>query len=330
MKLKNFAFLPPLDEVKKAFIERMKSDYPEIEILAFDDESEVLENIHIVEAGYGWVSPEAIKNAKQLKWLANPDSGSFVNESGKDGWFYKELIEHPVVVTNPRGIYFDYIGNHVMAYLLALSKRLPDYFDAQRRRSWDKEARRHKAIHLNEATVMIIGAGGIGQEVARLCKAFRMKVIGVDPQFNELENFDKVITPEKMESTIDQIDVLVTTVMHTPATEKIFNLKLFKKMKPTSIFINVGRGKTTSLDDLVYAIENNIISGAGLDVFEEEPVPKNHKLWHTPGVIMTPHVALMDAVEIVNHRRYEILKKNIKLYNAGEQLHNLVDKEKWY
>ena len=93
---------------------------------------------------------------------------------------------------------------------------------------------------------------------------------------------------------------------------------------------DVGRGKTTSLDDLVYAIENNIISGAGLDVFEEEPVPKNHKLWHTPGVIMTPHVALMDAVEIVNNRRYEILKKNIKLYNAGEQLHNLVDKEKWY
>ena len=105
MKLKNFAFLPPLDEVKKAFIERMKSDYPEIEILAFDDESEVLENIHIVEAGYGWVSPEAIKNAKQLKWLANPDSGSFVNESGKDGWFYKELIEHPVVVTNPCLLY---------------------------------------------------------------------------------------------------------------------------------------------------------------------------------------------------------------------------------
>ena len=200
-----------------------------------------------------------------------------------------------------------------MAYLLALSKRLPDYFDAQRSRSWDKEARRHKAIHLNEATVMIVGAGGIGQEVARLCKAFRMKVIGVDPQFNELENFDKVITPEKMESTIDQIDVIVTTVMHTPATEKIFNLNLFKKMKPTSIFINVGRGKTTSLDDLVYAIENNIISGAGLDVFEEEPVPKNHKLWHTPGVIMTPHVALMDAVEIVNHRSYSVIEFDVYL-----------------
>ena len=129
-----------------------------------------------------------------------------------------------------KGKHFDYIGNHVMAYLLSLSKRLPDYFDAQRKRSWDKEARRHKAIHLNEATVMIVGAGGIGQEVARLCKAFRMKVIGVDPQFNKLENFDNVIAPEKMESTIDQIDVLVTTVMHTPETEKIFNLKLFRKM----------------------------------------------------------------------------------------------------
>ena len=79
----------------------------------------------LFRTGYGWITPEAIKNAKNLKWLANPDSGSFVNESGKDGWFYKELVEHPVVVTNPRGIYFDYIGNHVMAYLLALSKRFP-------------------------------------------------------------------------------------------------------------------------------------------------------------------------------------------------------------
>ena len=165
MKLTNFAFLPPLDDIKKELLNRLKNDFPEIEFLVFEDESEVLENIHIIQAGYGWISPEGIINAKELKWLANPDSGSFVNESGKDGWFYKELVEHPVVVTNPRGIYFDYIGNHVMAYLLSLSKRLPDFLEAQRKRSWNKNANRHKAIHLDEATVMIVGAGGIGQEV---------------------------------------------------------------------------------------------------------------------------------------------------------------------
>lgn len=330
MKLSNFAFFPPMDPIRKDLVERMKQDFPDIEILVFEDESEVLENIHIVDAGYGWITPEAIKNAKNLKWLANPDSGSFVNESGKDGWFYKELVEHPVVVTNPRGIYFDYIGNHVMAYLLALSKRFPDFMDAQRKKEWNKNANRHKAIHLDEATVMIVGAGGIGQEVGRLCKAFNMKVIGVDPKFESLENFDEVIKPIELINSLDNVDFLVSTVMHTPETGNLFNLDLFKRMKSSSIFINVGRGKTTSLNDLINALENKIISGAGLDVFEEEPLPKSHKLWDMQGVIITPHVALLDANEMITNRRYEIIKKNILLFNQDKELHNIVDKEKWY
>ena len=233
-------------------------------------------------------------------------------------------------MTNPRVIYSDHIGNHIMTYLLALSKRFPDFFEAQRRKEWNQNANRHEVIHLNQATVMIVGAGGIGQEVGRLCKAFNMEVIGVDPKFDQLENFDEVIKPEQLYDFLGNIDVLVSTVMHTPETQNLFNLKLFKKMKPTSIFINIGRGKTTSLDDLVNALENNIISGAGLDVFEEEPLPKNHKLWNLPGVIITPHVALLDADGFINNRRYEIIKKNIILFNEGKELHNIVDKEKWY
>jgi phosphoglycerate dehydrogenase-like enzyme len=330
MKLNNFAFFPPIDITKKDLINRLKNDFPKLDILVFEDESEVSENIHNIDAGYGWVSPESIKNANNLKWLANPDSGSFVNDSGKDGWFYKELIDHPVIVTNPRGIYFDYIGNHVMAYILSLSKRFPDFFDAQRNNLWDKNANKHKAIHLDESTVMIVGSGGIGQEVGRLCKAFKMKVIGVDPKFTSLENFDIVITQNEIESYINEVDFLVSTVMHTPETEHMFNLELFKKMKSSSVFINVGRGKTANLNDLSYAINNNIISGAGLDVFEEEPLPENHKLWGTKGVIITPHVALLDAGETITNRRYEIIKDNIKLLNEGKELKNIVDKEKWY
>ena len=206
----------------------------------------------------------------------------------------------------------------------------PNFFEAQKRKKWNKRANRHQVIHLNQATVMIVGAGGIGQEVGRLCKAFNMKVIGIDPKFDQLENFDEVIKPEQLYDFLGNIDVLVSTVMHTPETQNLFNLKLFKKMKPTSIFINIGRGKTTSLDDLVNALENNIISGAGLDVFEEEPLPKNHKLWNLPGVIITPHVALLDTDGIITNRRYEIIQKNIILFNEGKELHNIVDKEKWY
>ena len=208
---------------------------------------------------------------------------------------------------------------------------------------------------------MIVGAGGIGQVVARLCKAFNIKVVGVDPKFEKLNNFDKVIKPEDLINSLDDIDVLVSTVMHTPETGNMFNLDLFKKMKSTSVFINVGRGKTTSIlsrycvcvnekvysrfesgagvlertppvpvNDLVFALENNILSGAGLDVFEEEPLPKDHKLWDMQGVIITPHVALLDANDMITNRRYEIIKKNVELFNQGKELHNIVDKEKWY
>ena len=326
MKLTNFAFLPPLDDIKKELLNRLKNDFPEIEFLVFEDESEVLENIHIIQAGYGWISPEGIINAKELKWLANPDSGSFVNESGKDGWFYKELVEHPVVVTNPRGIYFDYIGNHVMAYLLSLSKRLPDFLEAQRKRSWNKNANRHKAIHLDEATVMIVGAGGIGQEVGRLCKAFNMKVIGVDPKFKNLKYFDKLITQKEIEKEIPKVDILVSTVMHTPETHHMFNLELFNKMKNSSIFINVGRGKTTSLDDLVNALENNIISGAGLDVFEEEPLPISSKLWNHEKVQITPHNASITNQEAAVPQIIENYKRVI----SGKKLLNQVDSDNEY
>ena len=101
-------------------------------------------------------------------------------------------------------------------------------------------------------------------------------------------------------------------------------------MKSSSVFINVGRGKTANLNDLSYAINNNIISGAGLDVFDLEPLPKGHELWSTKGVIITPHVALSDAGETITNRRYEIIKDNINLLNQGKELKNIVDKEKWY
>ena len=113
-----------------------------------------------------------------------------------------------------------------MTYLLSLSKRLPDFLEAQRKRSWNKNANRHKAIHLDEATIMIVGAGGIGQEVGRLCKAFNMKVIGVDPKFEKLKYFDKLITQKEIEKEISEVDILVSTVMHTPETHYMFNLSL--------------------------------------------------------------------------------------------------------
>ena len=114
---------------------------------------------------------------KKLRWLQNPDAGP------RPDYFYPDLIEHPVVICNPRGIYFDHITHHIMMFVIGLSRGLPFYMDAQRGRRWDKDARTSAYIDLASATALINGVGGIGHETARMCSAFGMTVIGVDPRW---------------------------------------------------------------------------------------------------------------------------------------------------
>ena len=275
------------------------------------------------DAAFGWVSPEALSRATKLKWLQNPDAGPF------EGYFYPELIDHPVVICNPRGIYFDHISHHVMMYMLALSRGLPYYFDAQRSARWDKEARKSKYIFLPDSTALISGVGGIGHETARLCHELGMRVIGIDPRPEHEVPFVEMHGTDELDELLLEADFVVTTTPHTPETEGMWNAERFKAMKPTSYFISIGRGKTTVLDDLTAAIETGEIAGCGLDVFEIEPLPEDHRLWHLPNVILTPHVAVRDA-ENLPERRYQVILENARRFLNGEPLTNVVDKKNWY
>ena len=122
---------------------------------------------------------------------------------------------------------------------------------------------------------------------------------------------------------------MITTVPHTPETEFTFNAARFSLMKNTAYFINIGRGMVCKIDDLADAVESGEIAGAGLDVFEHEPMPSDHKLWGLPNVIMTPHVAVRDAGNIPE-RRFEIILENARRFVAGDELYNVVDKSRWY
>ena len=142
-------------------------------------------------------------------------------------------------------------------------------------------------------------------------------------------NCNDFISPENLEEFINEADFVISTIPHTPNTEKIFNYNFFKKMKNSSFFINIGRGKTVVLDDLVKALKNKEISGAGLDVFEKEPLPENHELWKFENAIITPHIAAYD-VPYLDERRYELIKKNCINFHKGNKLINIVDKNLWY
>jgi len=232
-------------------------------------------------------------------------------------------------VTNFREIYNDHIGAHIMAFVLAFARGLHDYIPRQLRREWRPDPLDTGVVHLPGATALIVGVGGIGAEAARLAAAFGMHVIGVDARRREAPpGVLKLDGPDALDSLLPLADFVILTVPHTPATEGFMNRARFRRMKRTAFFINIGRGRTTRLDDLVEALRAGEIAGAGLDVFEQEPLPAEHPLWAMPGVLITPHTAGYGPH--LDDRRFEILLDNCRRFLAGQPLRNVVDKASWF
>ena len=320
--MKTFLMLPPVDAEQREWAARLVKDCPELDVKVVENEGELAQHLSSADAGYGWVSPDALPHAKKLRWLQNPMAGP------PPTYYYQELVDHPVVVTNPRGIYSDHIAHHILMYMLALSRGLPYYLDAQRQGLWDKRARRHGYVDIASSTVLMVGVGGIGAEAGRICSAMGARVIGVDPRNEHGVEFE-VAMPDRLDDFVPDADFVVTTVPHTPETEFMWNRQRFTAMKSSAYFINIGRGMTTKLDDLVAALGAQDIAGAGLDVFEVEPLPASHPLWQFENVIITPHVAVADAANITE-RRYELLLANAKRFIEDEPLLNVVDKSLRY
>ncbi len=320
-----FAILPPFTDNVPALADRLREDVPGLEVACAGTEADVPAMLERADAALGWIPPGAVRAAKRIRWLQCPFAAPFA------GYYHQELIDHPVVITNLRGIYSDHIAHHILMFMLALSRGLPYWMDAQRTGRWTRDARKHGYRNIVNSTVLIHGVGGIGAETARLCAAMGARIIGIDAR-REHDCPGEIHPPSHLDTVLPDADFVVTTVPHTPETELMWNSDRFARMKPEAYFINIGRGMTTSLDDLVAALANGTIAGAGLDVFEIEPLPDGHPLWSMENVILTPHIAVADAQDLAE-RRYRILVANARRFVAGEPLdsfENVVDKAAWY
>ena len=207
-----------------------------------------------------------------------------------------------------------------------------DYiFIAQQfRREWKKSPTESgDVVHLPEATALIVGVGGIGSEAARLLSAFGVFVLGTDARRTTApDGVAELHRPEALDELLPRADFVILTVPHTPATEGLFDRPRFQRMKPTAFFINIGRGMTTNLDDVVTALEAGEIAGAALDVYEQEPLPRDHRLWTLPNVLLTPHMA--GHGPYLNDRRFQIIADNCRAFAGGRALRNVVDKSSWF
>jgi phosphoglycerate dehydrogenase-like enzyme len=317
-----FVMLPAQTDVTRQWAVRLAADVPGIEILAPEDEAGAARDIVEADACYGFLTPPLLAAAQKLRWLQAPFAAP------PAGYYYPELVKHPLVVTNFREIYNDHIGAHIMAFVLSFARGLEYYWPRQLRREWNPKGLR-RAIHLPETTALIVGLGGIGVETARLLSAFGVTVLATDARRTEpTPHVAELHRPDALDSLLPRADFVILTIPHTPATEGLFDRERFQRMKPSAYFINIGRGMTTRLDDLAAALQAREIAGAGLDVYEQEPLPADHVLWTTPGVILTPHVA--GRGPYLDERRYEILAGNCRAFGSGGPLRNLVDKASWF
>ena len=319
-----FVMLPPQTDKTREWGTALAAALPEMKVVVAENHTQAAQVIANADAAFGVIPPDLLRQARRLRWLQAPQAAP------PAGYYYPELIAHSVQVTNFREIFNDHIGAHILAFVLAFARGLHVFIPQQLRREWKKSpAESGDVVHLPEATALIVGVGGIGSEAARLLSAFGVTVLGTDARRTAApEGVAELHRPEALDALLPRADFVILTVPHTPATEGFFDRARFRRMKPTAFFINIGRGMTTKLDDLVKALEAGEIAGAALDVYEQEPLPPDHPLWTLPNVLLTPHMA--GHGPYLNDRRFQIMVDNCRAFAAGHALRNVVDKASWF
>jgi phosphoglycerate dehydrogenase-like enzyme len=325
--MSNVAFtlvmLPPHTPVQREWAARVAHDEVGVRVLQPETTEAAVRDIADADAAFGTIPPQVLAAARRLRWLQAPQIAPPAR------FYYSELVAHPVVVTNFREIFNDHIGAHIMAFVLAFARGFHYYLPQQVRREYLRRPLDTGVVHLPQATALILGVGGIGTETARLCHAFGMRVIGVDARRTDLApGVAELHGPEYLDALLPRADFVIMTIPHTPATEGLMNRERLRRMKPTAFLINIGRGMTVRLDDLVGALEASEIGGAALDVFEIEPLPADHPIWTAPNVLITPHTAGYGPY--LDDRRLDILIDNCRRFAAGKPLRNVVDKAAWF
>src|SRR5262245_45157273 len=206
--------LPPQTETTRQWAARVAAALPDLAVVVAQDEAHAAREIGRAEAAFGTITPALLARAQRLRWLQAPQAAP------PAGFYYADLIAHPVAITNFREIYNDHIGAHIMAFVLAFARGFHRYLPQQFRREWKRGPETADVVHLPESTALIVGVGGIGGEAARLCAAFGMHVMGVDARRREAPpGVMKLDGPDALDSLLPLADFVILTVPHTPATE---------------------------------------------------------------------------------------------------------------
>ena len=296
----------------------------EVPLIAAASEAEALAYIDDATGLLGFCSATLLDAAPQLRWIQLYAAGA-ENCVG-----LSRVRNGEVMLTNLQRVSSPTIAEHVMALTLALTRGLAPHIATQATGDWNQAlVPLQQRIELGGRTMLVVGLGGIGTAVARRAHAFGMRVIAVRASGRPGPDVvAEVARPERLLEMAAQADVVVNSVPLTPATVGLFDSDFFKAMPESAYFINVGRGRSVVTDDLVVALRDGEIAGAGLDVTDPEPLPPDHPLWTLPRVIITPHVAAQS--DRIFDRVFAVVAENLRRYVAGEPMLSVVEPERGY
>ncbi|MBT7450047.1 MAG: D-2-hydroxyacid dehydrogenase, partial [Rhodospirillaceae bacterium] len=282
------------------------------------------DNADTVKAVVGFCSAGIISAGPNIHWLHVPFAGVAPCVS------IPEVADGGYLVTNMQRLAGPQIAEHVLAMMLYFARGLDHYAAAQAEKKWNRFAASPADLWaVNTKTMLVAGLGGIGTQTARLANGLGMRVIATRNSSREGPDFvDYVGLADELPVLAEQADVVINAMPLTDSTRGVFDAAFFARMKPSALFINVGRGGSAVTEDLIAALENGTIAGAALDVQDPEPVPADHPLWDAPNLLITPHMSSFnDAGRDVF---WVIFRENLRRYVAGDKMLSVVDIDKGY
>jgi phosphoglycerate dehydrogenase-like enzyme len=307
-------------------VARLRELFPQHAFLHATSERQALDLIPRAQIAFmSELRPAHFEAANSLEWVHSP-------AAGVGGMLFPALVDSPVVMTNSRGISADTIAEHVLAVTLVLFRKLRIAFRAQAVREWAQDTVLHPPPirTIRNSRVLVIGLGEIGTATAKAMAALGGRVTAVrriaarpKPDFVEA-----VGTPDRLVDLLPSADVAVVAAPQTKDTRGLIGRREFAAMRSDAILVNVSRGRLVDEGALAEALANGRVGGAALDVFEQEPLPKDSPLWAMANVLITPHMAGFrpdhwDAV-------VELFAENLRRFETGQELRNVVDKRAGY
>jgi len=261
--------------------------------------------------------------ARRLRWVQ-------LASAGANSILTPDFLRRDITLTTASGVHPIQVSEHIFALLLAFARRMHEYLAAQADARWDKDPV-ERTDELFEKTLGIVGLGHIGREVARKAKVFGMYVLATRRQAQEhaaAPDVDELLPPGRLPELLERSDYLVLCVPQTAETTGLIGRRELALMKPSAVLVNIARGPIVDEAALVEALREGKLAGAGLDTFEQEPLPPDSPLWRLPNVIITPHTA--GSSPRYWERATALFCDNLDRYVHGKPLRNVVSRELGY